>query len=77
MEEGYENIIINYSKFLSAQNFILLNRTPPRTTNDTKGLWIYGPTGCGKDYSIRGALDRLGTKPYLKLENKWFDGYVT
>lgn len=43
---------------------------PPEAA-DTTGIWICGPTGCGKTRSTR--LDYPGA--YEKMANKWWDGY--
>lgn len=75
MEEGYENILLNYRKFQEAADRIYAIRNPPRTTPHCKGLWIHGPSGVGKDFIIRGTLSELNEPFYLKQQNKWFDGY--
>lgn len=33
------------------------------------GYWVFGKPGCGKDSNI------LKLKPYVKMHNKWWDGY--
>lgn len=75
MEEDYEYILINRKKFREAESFISLYRNPPRNTLLTKGLWIHGLTGDGKDYCIRNSLDQLEYNWYNKNDTKWFDGY--
>jgi len=43
----------------------------PKTTDDVKGIWIFGPAGVGKSYLVR----ELEPSLYQKAQNKWWDGY--
>jgi len=43
------------------------------THNGTRGLWIWGPPGSGKTHAARGLYP--DEEPYMKAQNKWFDGY--
>jgi len=44
----------------------------PKTTDDVKGVWIFGPAGVGKSHLVREVESSL----YLKAQNKWWDGYT-
>lgn len=46
--------------------------TKPCQTADVRGVWIYGPPGAGKSHYAR---ENFGI-PYIKAQNKWFDGYM-
>lgn len=35
------------------------------------GLWIHGPAGSGKSYSVRKIFKPI----FIKPQNKWWDGY--
>ena len=43
----------------------------PMTTEDVKGIWIFGPAGVGKSHLVR----ELEPSLFLKAQNKWWDGY--
>ena len=60
--------VAHYSKLKAiAKDHI---RLPPDCPH-TKGVWIYGPTGCGKSSKAR--QDYPGA--YTKSCNKWWEGY--
>lgn len=62
-----------YTSILRAQQHWRL-RTPAPDTEDVKGIWLYGGSGCGKSTWARAfAMDNGGM--YLKAQNKWWDGY--
>lgn len=65
--------IQHYSSFRSIARDT--QRPPPNLDGPADlqvGLWIYGPSGCGKSRHAR--TENPGA--YLKLANKWWDGYT-
>ena len=41
-----------------------------------RNLWLYGPTGCGKSYTAHKLAELMRSELYLKMLNKWWDGYT-
>ncbi len=56
---------------LKARHAFRLMTMKPLQAMDVKGIWIYGEPGCGKSHWARTQFPNA----YLKLQNKWFDGY--
>lgn len=63
-----ELFIRYYSTFLRIRKDYM---TPPDPLDVTCGLWIWGATGTGKSHSV--ITQHPGR--YIKLINKWWDGY--
>lgn len=62
-----------YVRHYSTLKRIAFDHQPmPADAGATTGVWIYGPPGVGKS---RGARERY-PGAYLKLCNKWWDGYT-
>jgi len=40
--------------------------------HSVRGIWIWGPPGTGKSWSVRKQFSDI----FLKAQNKWFDGYA-
>lgn len=49
----------------------MVGRVIGRECPHTRGIWIYGPAGCGKTT----AAAKCGREVYWKAPNKWWDGY--
>lgn len=41
-----------------------------------RNYWLYGETGCGKSYTAHKLTELMCSEPYLKMLNKWWDGYA-
>ncbi|AKV62280.1 putative replication initiation protein [Hermit crab associated circular genome] len=65
--EEHPTVVIKYHKGLSALKSLL---SESRETDDVRGIWLHGPPGCGKSHLAR------TVSPYLKAQNKWWDGYA-
>lgn len=41
-----------------------------------RNLWLFGTTGSGKSYTAHKLAELMRSEIYLKMLNKWWDGYV-
>lgn len=54
-----------------------LFNTAPRDRSSCTGIWLVGETGAGKSHMARSVVEKLtGRRPYDKMLNKWWDGYM-
>ncbi len=67
-QEHFSNFI-RYSKGIREYMF---ENQAHRGKEETKGIWIYGPTGTGKTTLAR---EMAGDSVYWKAANKWWTGY--
>ncbi len=56
---------------LKARHAYRLMTCKPLQSQTVKGIWVYGEPGTGKSHWARTQFPDA----YLKLQNKWFDGY--
>ncbi len=63
----------NYDQVKKCLNNIKIDRLAKQKTesDNTRGLWIWGPPGVGKSRYARDNFQDI----YLKAQNKWFDNY--
>lgn len=41
-----------------------------------RNLWLFGDTGSGKSYTAHKLAELMRSELYLKMLNKWWDGYI-
>nr|WDW25907.1 MAG: replication-associated protein [Canine stool-associated circular virus] len=70
-----ENVVHpnNFRNILAAQQMWKLMKKP-EDCEDTRGIWLNGPAGCGKSTWARKFGESKGGF-YEKAQNKWWDGY--
>lgn len=67
-------MLIRYVKNLEhLQNKFQLE--PVEIHHTTRMQWMWGPTGSGKSRGARDAIKEMGLSLYVKMQNKWWDGY--
>lgn len=61
-----------YIKFHRGIEYTCLKLQQAYSHDTTRGIWVYGPPGSGKSYSVRQQFPNL----FLKPQSKWWDGYA-
>lgn len=79
LELAKEGRIYEITPRLVISNYVNLKKiahdhTTARTTDNVRGIWIWGPPGSGKSHYARTLAGN--EKVYVKAQNKWFDGYT-
>lgn len=64
----YPQCFVQYHNGLTRLEAIM---TQPYEHHCVRGVWIYGCPGSGKTHLARS----FDSNPYIKAQNKWFDGY--
>lgn len=65
----YPEVYVKYSRGLRDLSLVLQT---PYEHHEVRGIWIFGPPGTGKSFWARETYKN----PYIKAQNKWFDGYA-
>lgn len=76
-DEIDDQIYICHIKALEWIHKRSLNQEDLKNTGDLKqrNYWFYGETGSGKSYCAHKLAELVNTELYLKMLNKWWDGY--
>lgn len=65
-------LIAQYSKLKKNLESYWADSSSKNFKSQRLSIWIVGPPGIGKSYSVRSTFDDV----YIKESNKWWDGYV-
>lgn len=68
--ERHPSVVARYDRFMDKCRKAYC-RPATLTWTQSPNLWIYGPAGTGKSSTARS----LSTSLYVKMANKWWDGY--
>lgn len=60
-----------YIKYFRGIEQAALKLQQPYEHDSVRGIWVWGPPGTGKSWSVRQQFPGA----YLKAQNKWWDGY--
>lgn len=69
LAESHPSQVVKYGRGLRDLKLLL---DKPYNHDDVRGEWYWGPPGTGKSLTARDS----SYDPYLKAQNKWWDGYA-
>lgn len=70
----FPQLVFEYGRLKNNIALYALDQQTPYTHYTTRGVWIWGEPGTGKTTLARSWIGK--GEPYIKPQNKWWDGYT-